>query len=131
MGRKSTEKSKLTKTAWVVIVLLFFLTVISNADKAIIGFASVPIIEELGLNAEQWGLVGSVFFLLYSISAILGGMLADKFGTKVVIAGMVIVWSLVQFSTTFCVKLCFFIDYKNYFGCWGRSILFSSYDSSF
>lgn len=109
MGQKSTEKSKLTKTAWVVIVLLFFLTVISNADKAIIGFASVPIIEELGLNAEQWGLVGSVFFLLYSISAILGGMLADKVGTKVVIAGMVIVWSLVQFSTIFVSSFAFLL----------------------
>ena len=56
MGQKSTEKSKLTKTAWVVIVLLFLLTVISNADKAIIGFASVPIIEELGLNCRTMGI---------------------------------------------------------------------------
>ena len=56
MGQKSVSESKLSKTAWVVIGLLFFLTVISNADKAIIGFASVPIMEELGLNAEQWGL---------------------------------------------------------------------------
>ena len=68
MGQKSAEKSKLTKTAWVIIILLFLLTVISNADKAIIGFSSVPIIDELGLNAEQWGLVGSVFFLLYYFS---------------------------------------------------------------
>ena len=61
MGQKSVSESKLSKTAWVVIVLLFLLTVISNADKAIIGFASVSIIEELGLNAEQWGLVGFDF----------------------------------------------------------------------
>ena len=109
MGQKSAEKSKLTKTAWVIIILLFLLTVISNADKAIIGFASVPIIDELGLNAEQWGLVGSVFFLLYSISAILGGMLADKVGTRVVIAGMVILWSLVQFSTIFISSFAFLL----------------------
>src|SRR3954447_19394245 len=99
MGQKSAEKSKLTKTAWVIIILLFLLTVISNADKAIIGFASVSIIEELGLNAEQWGVVGSVFFLLYSISAVLGGSLADKIGAKKVIIGMVAIWSIVQFST--------------------------------
>ena len=109
MGQKSAEKSKLTKTAWVIIILLFLLTVISNADKAIIGFASVSIIDELGLNAEQWGLVGSVFFLLYSISAILGGMLADKVGTRVVIAGMVILWSLVQFSTIFVSSFAFLL----------------------
>ena len=97
----SQKNSKITKTAWIVIALLFFLTVISNADKAIIGFASVPIIEELGLTSEQWGIVGSAFFFLYSLSAILVGVLADKIGTKKVIAGMAAVWAIVQFSTIF------------------------------
>lgn len=95
------RKNSVSKKAWVIIFLLFLLTVISNADKAIIGFASVSIIEELGLNAEQWGVVGSVFFLLYSISAVLGGSLADKIGAKKVIIGMVAIWSVVQFSTIF------------------------------
>lgn len=95
------KKNSVSKKAWMIIFLLFLLTVISNADKAIIGFASVSIIEELGLNAEQWGVVGSVFFLLYSISAVLGGSLADKIGTKKVIIGMVAIWSIVQFSTIF------------------------------
>ena len=62
MGQKSAEKSKLTKTAWVVIVLLFLLTVISNADKAIIGFASVPIIEELGLKCRAMGISRQCLF---------------------------------------------------------------------
>lgn len=95
------KKNSVSKKAWVIIFLLFLLTVISNADKAIIGFASVSIIEELGLSAEQWGVVGSVFFLLYSISAVFGGSLADKIGAKKVIIGMVAIWSIVQFSTIF------------------------------
>ena len=98
MGKK---KSTVSKSTWVIIFLLFLLTVISNADKAIVGFASVPIMKELGLSPEQWGVVGSVFFLLYSLSAVLGGSLADKIGAKKVIAGMVAVWSIVQFSTIF------------------------------
>lgn len=101
MDQNNTKNGRISKSAWVVIALLFLLTVISNADKAIIGFASVSIMDELGLTPEQWGIVGSVFFLLYSLSAVLGGTLADRFGTKIVIAGMVVVWSLVQFSTIF------------------------------
>ena len=88
---------------------MFLLTAISNVDKAIIGFASVPIMEELGLTPEQWGIVGSVFFLLYSLSAVLGGALADKFGTRIVIAGMVVIWSLVQFSTIFVSSFAFLL----------------------
>ena len=75
MVKENTKKSKITKTAWVVIALLFLLNAISNIDKAIIGFASVSIMEELELGPEQWGIVGSVFFLLYSLSAVLGGVL--------------------------------------------------------
>ncbi len=101
MNQTKAKSSKITKTAWIVISLLFFLTVISNADKAIIGFASVPIMKELGLSPEQWGFVGSVFFFLYSISAIFVGILADKIGTKKVIAGMAAVWAIVQLSTVF------------------------------
>jgi MFS transporter, ACS family, hexuronate transporter len=101
MNQTKAKSSKITKTAWIVIALLFFLTVISNADKAIIGFASVPIMTELGLSPEQWGFVSSVFFFLYSISAIFVGILADKIGTKKVIAGMAAVWAIVQLSTVF------------------------------
>ena len=88
---------------------MFLLTAISNIDKAIIGFASVPIMEELKLAPEQWGIVGSVFFLLYSLSAVLGGALADRFGTRIVIAGMVVIWSLVQFSTIFVSSFTFLL----------------------
>ena len=109
MKEKVQNEKNISKKAWVVIGLLFLLTVISNADKAIIGFASVPIIEELGLSPEQWGMVGSVFFLLYSLCAILGGTLADRVGVKVVIAGMVLLWSVVQFSTIFVSSFAFLL----------------------
>lgn len=101
MNSQATKKVKIPKATWAVIILLFLLTVISNADKAVIGFASVPIIDELGLSSQQWGTVGSAFFFLYSISAILVGALADKIGMKKVIAGMAAVWAIVQFSTIF------------------------------
>lgn len=103
------NKKSISGKAWLMIGFLFTLTVISNADKAITGFASVPIMKELGLNPEQWGIVGSAFFLLYSLSAILIGGLADRVGTKVVIAGMAIVWALVQFSTIFVSSFTFLI----------------------
>lgn len=104
-----TKEGKISRQAILIIILLFLLTVISNADKAIIGFASVPLMEELGLNAEQWGIIGSAFFFLYSIFAIIGGTLADRFGAKIVIAVMAIVWATVQFSTLFVSSFTFLL----------------------
>lgn len=98
------KDSKISVKAWIMLAFLFTLTVICNADKAIIGFASVPIMKELNLTSEQWGVVGSSFFLLYSISAVLVGGLADKIGTKKVIAGMSVIWAAVQFATIFVVS---------------------------
>jgi len=46
---------------------------------------------------------------LYSLSAILGGALADRVGTRIVIAGMVVLWSLVQFSTIFVSSFAFLL----------------------
>ena len=55
MIQKNTKESKMSKKAWIVIGLLFLLTAISNIDKAIIGFASVPIMEELAINSGAMG----------------------------------------------------------------------------
>src|SRR4051794_21845481 len=131
MVQKKAKETKITKKAWVVIALLFLLTVISNADKAIIGFASVSIIEELGLTSEQWGIVGSVFFLLYSLSAVLGGVLADRVGTRIVIAGMVVVWSLVQFSTIFVSSFAFLLITRIILGAGGRPSFFLAMNAAF
>lgn len=99
------KSSKISRKAWAMLLFLFTLTVICNADKAIIGFASVPIMKELNLKPEQWGIVGSSFFLLYSVSAILIGGLSDRIGTKKVIAGMATVWALVQIATLWVTSL--------------------------
>jgi len=46
---------------WVILFLLFLLNVLNYSDKSIIGVAAGPIMKELDLNYEQWGIVGSSF----------------------------------------------------------------------
>lgn len=97
--------SKITKKAWIMILMLFLMIGISNVEKAMIGYASVPIMNELGLSPTEWGLIGSAFYWLFAVSAILGGSMADRIGTKYVITIMVILWAAVQFSTMFIYSL--------------------------
>src|SRR5258706_12267917 len=49
--------------AWIVVVLLFIFMVINFADKAVIGIAAVPMMQELQLGPRQFG-VGRFQFLL-------------------------------------------------------------------
>ncbi|TAN14031.1 MAG: MFS transporter [Burkholderiaceae bacterium] len=87
--------------AWLVVALLFFLGVINFADKAVIGFAAIPIMHDLHLSHEEFGYIGSIFFWLFSLAAFLVGILSDRVSSKFLIAAMAIVWAGVQFSTVF------------------------------
>src|ERR1700741_1879277 len=83
--------------AWIVVVLLFIFMVINFADKAVIGIAAVPIMQELELGPRQFGLVGSSFFLLFAVSAVATGFLVNRVQTRWVLAAMVLIWALTQF----------------------------------
>ncbi|TAL94082.1 MAG: MFS transporter [Paraburkholderia sp.] len=83
--------------AWVVVALVFLFMLINFADKAVIGLAAVPMMRDLGLTPEQLGLVGSSFFVLFSISGIVFGFVANRVKTKWLLAILSIVWAAVQF----------------------------------
>jgi len=83
--------------AWIVVVLLFMFMVINFADKAVIGIAAVPIMQELRLGPRQFGLVGSSFFLLFAVSSVATGFLVNRVETRWVLLAMACIWALAQF----------------------------------
>ncbi len=82
--------------AWAIVVMMFFFMLINFADKAVIGLAGVHIMADLHLTNEQFGQVGSAFFLLFSISAVLVGFLVNRVQTKWVLAAMALIWAITQ-----------------------------------
>lgn len=82
--------------AWAVVTLLFAFMLINWADKAVIGLSAVPIIRELHLTHTQFGLIASSFFLLFSISGIIGGFVVNRVRAKPVLALMAVIWALAQ-----------------------------------
>lgn len=83
---------------WTVLLFLFFTMAINFADKSIIGYAADSIMKEFDLTYTQWGLIGSSFFWLFSISGLFGAAWSDKIGTKKIIALMLISWTVLQFG---------------------------------
>ena len=70
---------------------------VNFADKIVVGLAGVPIMTELKLEPEQFGLLGSSFFFLFSISAIIVGFIVNRVATRWVLLAMAVIWSLAQF----------------------------------
>src|SRR5690349_3929809 len=85
------------KGAWKITFLLFLFMVVNFADKVVVGLAGVPIMNDLKLDAGQFGELGSSFFLLFSISAINVGFIVNRVQTRTVLLVMAIIWSLAQF----------------------------------
>ncbi|MFQ6330931.1 MFS transporter [Nocardia sp. CWNU-33] len=83
-----------TRRAWLVTGLLFVFIVINFGDKALLGLASKPLSAAFGLDAAGYGLVASSFFLLFSVSGVLVGFLANRLPTRWLLLVLVLVWSL-------------------------------------
>src|ERR1700712_751385 len=85
------------KGAWKITFLLFLFMLVNFADKIVVGLAGVPIMTELKLEPEQFGFLGSSFFFLFSISAIVVGFIVNRVATRWVLLAMASVWALAQF----------------------------------
>jgi sugar phosphate permease len=79
--------------AWTAVALVFLFMLINYADKAVIGLSSGQIIREMGLTHTQFGMLGSAFFLLFSVSGVAVGFLANRIRTKTLMLVMSMVWS--------------------------------------
>jgi MFS family permease len=69
---------------------------INFADRAVLGLAAVPIMQELGLSHTEFGLIATSFFTLFSLGGVVGGFLANRIATRWVLAGLALTWSLCQ-----------------------------------
>jgi MFS family permease len=83
--------------AWKITFLLFLFMLVNFADKIVVGLAGVPIMTELKLEPEQFGLLGSSFFFLFSISAIVVGFIVNRIDTRWVLLVLALAWALAQF----------------------------------
>jgi MFS transporter, ACS family, D-galactonate transporter len=94
---------------WAVVATLFLFMAINFADKAVLGLVAVPVMHDLQLTPAQFGLVGSAFFLLFSLSGIATGLVADRCNLKWLMAALAIVWAVAQlplgWPATFAVLL--------------------------
>jgi len=85
------------KGAWKITFLLFLFMLVNFADKIVVGLAGVPIMTELKLEPDQFGLLGSSFFFLFSIAAIVVGFIVNTVATRWVLLVLAVVWAMAQF----------------------------------
>ena len=99
-----------------VLVLLFFLTLITYLDRVCISVVGVRIKTEFHLTNEQFGWVLGAFSLAYALFEIPSGMLGDRIGQRAVFIRIVLWWSLFTVLTGFTTGLASLIIVRFLFG---------------
>ena len=77
----------------------FSLSLLLYIDRAMISSAEGPIRESLGFTPNQMGWVFAIFALGYSLSQVPSGYIADKYGPRKLLSGIVAIWSAFTFAT--------------------------------
>jgi len=83
-----------TKFRWVIIALLFTITIINYIDRSAISYAIGDIGKLFHLNDAQIGMILGAFGLGYMILTFFGGIWVDKFGARIVLFASSLLWSI-------------------------------------
>jgi ACS family hexuronate transporter-like MFS transporter len=84
---------------WSVCGLLLLATMVNYMDRLTLNQMAVPIMEDFGLDARQYGQLESAFGIAFALGAILFGWLADRCNVRWTYLAAVLVWSLAGFLT--------------------------------
>lgn len=96
---------KATKFRWVIISLVFLITMINYVDRSAIAFAMPLLSKQFHLNSEDIGLTLGAFNIGYALLVFFGGLMVDKWGSRRIWAFAALLWSLSIFSTAFATGL--------------------------
>jgi ACS family tartrate transporter-like MFS transporter len=80
---------------------LFLLYVVAYIDRINISFAGLQMTGELGFSDAVFGLGSGIFFFGYTLLAIPGAMLVERWSARKTMAATMIVWGIVASSTGF------------------------------
>jgi MFS family permease len=86
--------------AWFVVALLVPVALLNYLDRQMLAAMKASVSAETGIvTSEQWGTVLALFKWVYAGLSPIGGLVADRFSRRHVIAISLFVWSGVTWST--------------------------------
>jgi ACS family D-galactonate transporter-like MFS transporter len=77
-----------------ILALISFATLLNYLDRAVMGVAAPSMTEELNISPVMMGLIFSAFSWTYAAAQIPGGIVLDRFGTRITYAASLVFWSI-------------------------------------
>jgi ACS family glucarate transporter-like MFS transporter len=112
----STANESSGRVRWAVVGVLFSLSFLTIVDRVCISAAKGDIARDLHLSDVTFGFVFGMFALGYSLLQIPSGWLVDRYGPRVFLAVIVILWSLFTGATGLAYSAGTLIGLRFFFG---------------
>ncbi|MDE2235774.1 MAG: MFS transporter [Gammaproteobacteria bacterium] len=89
---------RMTRFRWIVITLIFGITVINYIDRSAISYAIGDIVRDLRFSAHDRdiysGFILSAFSIGYMLTTFFGGIFADRYGARLTLFWAALLWSI-------------------------------------
>ena len=96
MATAQQVKTRKTETGkrWGILAMLFIITTINYADRATISIAGPEIKRIFDMSPVEMGYIFSAFAWSYVLAQLPGGLLLDRFGSKITYFFSIFLWSV-------------------------------------
>jgi len=101
-SQAATMTATRSTVRWKIFLMMLFLIAINYIDRASLSVAMPLIAKEFDLSPTMQGLILSSFFWTYALMQVPGGMLADKYKPRIVIACATVFWGAFQALAAVC-----------------------------
>ncbi len=85
--------------AWLTVALLWFVGCINYLDRVMITTMRQSLVEAIPMTDAQFGLLTTIFLIVYGVLSPFAGYLADRFNRSHVIIVSLVAWSVITWLT--------------------------------
>ncbi|MGY4494373.1 MFS transporter [Pseudomonas sp. TE3610] len=86
-----------TRVRYLILTLIFIVTVFNYVDRATLSIAAPSMRTDLGFDAMTMGIAFSAFGWAYTSMQLPGGVILDRYGSRVVLGASLMLWSTLTF----------------------------------
>ena len=86
------QRPPISGLRWWIIGLIFLVTCINYIDRSSIGLLVTQFGPDIGITSRQYGMIGALLLMAYTLSQSVSGRLYDRYGARLGFTVSIVIW---------------------------------------